>query len=173
MSTPLQTEDILSLRAEKYAAPPTETSNRKIIDKVVVVCVEKQRFGISIDKLEMIAKTPPIAHLCGLPPLIRGTLQHRGELLAAVDIARWYDIGSQASGEFFAVVVDSTGRKLGLLIDEVLGFQDIAKEDLVDSYFSDKTDGGHPISATTRDLIAIIDIQQMFEHPSITGNSSN
>lgn len=172
MNTPSRIEDVLNSRAEKYAAPLDVTSNGNIIDTVVVVCVEKQKFGISIDKLEMIARTPPIAHLPGLTPLIRGTLQNRGELLAAVDIARWYDIESKDGGAFFAVVVDSSGRKLGLLIDDILGFRDIAEDDLAGSYFSGNTRDGHPIAATTRDLIAIIDVEQMFEHPSIKGKTS-
>ena len=161
-------EDILNIRAEKYAALPDEDQNRTIIDTVVVLGVGKQKFGIPIDTLEVIIKTPPIAHLPGLPPLIRGTLQNRGELLAAVDIARWYDIESKGEEVFLAVIGDADGRKLGLLVDEVLGFKDIAEDDLVVSFFGNTDRDRRPISATTRDLIAIIDVRQLFENPNIT-----
>ena len=171
--TPDTALDILSVRAAKYAALPDARLNRTIIDSVVVLRVGDQSFGIPSTALERIGRTPPIAHLPGLPRVVRGTLQNRGELLSAVDIAKWYRIDNAVGGDFFSVVVHSSGRKLALLIDSVIGFRDIAQEDLAESFWDKSDHEGIPLTATTRDLIAIIDVEQMFESPEIVSKSQN
>ena len=160
-------EEILRQRAEKYASTTDSEFDRAIFDTVVVLGVGRQKIGVSSRKLEVIDKPPAIADLPEMPRVIRGVLQIRGELMAAVDIARWFDIETDRCEPLLAVVVDASDRKLGLLVDEVLGFREIAEDELVEGFFGNKEEGGRPISGTTRDLVAIIDVEKLFESSAI------
>ena len=160
-------EEILRQRAEKYASAMDSRFQRTIVDTVVVLGVGRQKLGVSSRKLEVIDKTPTIAYLPEMPPVIRGVMQIRGELMAAVDVARWFEIETRSGATLLAVVSDGRGRKLGLLVDEVLGFREIAEDELVEGFFGNRDEAGRPISGTTRDLVAIIDVERLFDSAEI------
>ncbi|MCP4679107.1 MAG: chemotaxis protein CheW [Deltaproteobacteria bacterium] len=159
-------EEILKDRAEKVAAVTTNDAVHNFIATVAVVGIGRERFGIPLNGLAVIAKIPPIAHLPKMPPAIRGIVQIRGELISVIDIAKWFNIGASVAGRLLAVVEGPSG-KLGLLVDSVLGFQDIMAEDMVETLCDDAQSSGHPIQATTKDLIAILDLEQLFRSPDI------
>ncbi len=162
--TPLSEMSIMEQRAAEYAALADARQKDTVVETVVVLGVGKQKIGISSVKLDIVEKSPPIAYLPGLPRVVTGVLQLRGGLLAAVDIAGWFGIKG-GGGSFIAVVVDSTGRKLGLLVDEVIGFREIHREELVEGFFGKKAQGGYPVWGTTRDMITIIDVEKLFDCP--------
>lgn len=156
-------DEILRQRADKYALLDEREAVKEIVDTVVVVGVGGQKIGISVKHLEVIGKTPPIAHLPGLPPMVRGVLQHRGELLAAVDIGRWLGIAGKPSHAFFAIIEGAGKRKICLLVDQVLGFREVEEGELVESFFGNEQSEGRPVSGTTRDLVAILDVDRLFQ----------
>ncbi len=162
LESPSDTKALLRMRAEKYAAEAASERARAVVDTVVVLGIGGQKIGISSVRLGVIGKAPPVAPLPEMPSLIRGVVQIRGEVMAAVDIARWLQIGSGRSAPLIAVVEDVSRRKLGLLVDEVIGFREIAKDELVENFFGNKVEREHPVSGTTRDLIAIIDVSKLF-----------
>jgi chemotaxis signal transduction protein len=159
---PPHVREILKQRSEKYASEVNIDQDHAILDTVVVMGLCKQKIGVSIGKIKVIGKTPPIAHLPAMPPVIRGVILKNGELMAVVDISGWLGIDAAADTPLIAVVEGPSGRKLGLLIDEVIGFQEIAEEDLLESFLEKKNHGQHPVSGTTRDLVAIIDVDRLF-----------
>ena len=165
--TTLSSDAILDARAKKYAVLPDVSLNQDIFATVVVLRIGTQHIGISSKNLERIGRTPPIAHLPGLPSLLRGALQNRGELLAAVDTAKCFNIELKMENAFYAVVVHSSGRKLALLVDQVIGFRDIVKTDIVESFLGNNRKGRRPIWAITRDLLEIVNVDAMFENKDI------
>ncbi len=164
--SPKGVEEILNRRADKAAQAKQGGDNRGLISTVAVVGVGKERFGIPMEGLSVISRTPPVAHLPKLPPSIRGVVQIRGELIGAIDMARWFGIDTKTKGHLLAVVEGPPG-KLGLLIDSVLGFRDVAAGDIVETFCDDTQSTGHPVQATTKDLIAILSLEQLFRCPEV------
>jgi len=160
-------EDILRQRADKYARLDEREAAREIVDTVVVMGVGGQKIGVSVKHLEVIGKAPPIAHLPGLPPMVRGVLQHRGELLAAVDIGRWLGTPGKPSHAFLAIIEGADKRKICLLVDQVLGFREVAEGEIVESFFGNEKSEGRPVSGTTRDLVAIVDVERLLQSQEI------
>ena len=162
-----QAKSLLDLRAKKYAALSDVSTDRRIVDAVVVCRVGNQSFGISIGSLEHIVKTPPIAHLPGLPPTILGAVQNNGALLAAVDLSRLFGIDDIGDCSFLAVISHPSGRKLGLPVDEVIGFREVYEDELAERFFGRKSSGKNPVFATTKDLVVLIDVARMFQSDEI------
>jgi chemotaxis signal transduction protein len=162
-----RTEDVLRQRADKYAQIDEREKAKEVVDTVVVLGVGGQKIGVSVGNLDVIGKTPPVAHLPGLPSMVQGVLQHRGELLAAVDVARWMGISGEPTHPFTAIIEGFDGRKLCLLVDRVLGFREIEKGEVVESFFGSDKSEGRPVAGTTRDLVAIVDVEKLFDSPEL------
>ena len=165
-------EQILRERAEKYAVASTSAAEKAVIDTIAVLGVGRQKFGISSVKLEVIEKTPSIAHLPELPQVVRGLVQIRGELIAAVDMAGWFQI-TGGDGSYIAVVSNGDGKKLGMIIDTVLGFRNLVEGDMAESFFESKDKGGRPIIGATRDLVTILDVDMLFASAEIRRDNEN
>lgn len=162
---------ILEYRAQKASRVVQRNEDEQVFTRVAIVSVGKARFGLPLDKLTLIIKTPPIAVMPRMSPIIRGLVHIRGELIGVIDIARWFDIPS-GQQEHLAVV-EERPRKLGLLVDRVLGFKGISYKDLAEGIDDDTRDTGHPVGGTTKDLIALININSLFESPAVkTGFST-
>ena len=164
--TRLSDDAILDERAAKYAAGAQTTVEKRVIDTVAILGVGRQRFGISSPKLEVIEKTPPIAHIPEPPPMVRGVVQIRGELIAAVDLAAWFRIDG-STGSHIAVMTVGKGIKLGGLVDSVLGFRDIEEGEMVKTFFDSGDKGGRPVLGATRDLVTLLDVDKLFKSSKI------
>ncbi len=164
--SPKTATEILKRRAEKAAAAPAAPENEDLVANVAVLGVGTERFGVPIEALVAITRTPPIAHLPGLPTALGGVAQFRGELIGAIDIARWFVLESAVSSRLLAVVEGPPG-KIGLLVDSVLGFRAVIRNDINESFCSDHHSIGKPISGTTKDLIALINMEGLFASPDI------
>ncbi len=170
MSKPLpkeRVEEILEIRARKAAYTASQAKDQTSIASVAVVGIGPEQFGIPMEGLSFITRTPPIAHLPMMPPWIPGIVQIRNELIAAIDMKRWFGINARTSGNLLAVVEGQNG-KLGLLIDAVLGFKNVTADDIAETLCHDSESTGHPIQATTKDLVAILNLQQLFNCREVT-----
>jgi purine-binding chemotaxis protein CheW len=155
-----RTEEILIRRAEKAARVAETSDEREIITTVAVVGVGNEKLGIPLDGLVSINRAPAIAQLPRMPKEIRGIVQVRGELIGVVDIARWFGVESPREKSLLAVVEGIPG-KLGLLVDSVLGFRDVREDELAETFCDDTKSTGHPVQVTTKDLIAILNLDQL------------
>jgi chemotaxis signal transduction protein len=161
-----EVEQILDRRAKKAALLETDNAEKTLVASVAVALVGNERFGIPMEGLALICHTPPIAHLPMIPPTICGVVQIRGEVMGAIDLARWFGIAAPATSRLLAVVEGPPGR-LGLLIDSIQGFQDVTTDDLVETFCDDSQSTGHPVQFTTKDLVAILDLHQLFQCPEV------
>jgi chemotaxis signal transduction protein len=53
-------------------------------------------------------------------------------------------------------------------VDTVLGFREITADEIAASFFDNKKSERRPVKGTTRDLVAIIDIDRLFGHTEIS-----
>jgi CheB methylesterase/CheW-like domain len=92
MSLDPQKQALLDERARKLATRETNAAPRELFDRVTLVEVGREVYGLSLGHLREIARATPIAALPGLPSFILGVTAIRGELVSVVDLAeltRW------------------------------------------------------------------------------------
>lgn len=117
---------LLEERARKLATRIDRADDAEIAAAVTVVMISNERFGLPIETLREVVPLPPICRLPGLPPHYPGMAQVRGEILAVLDPARLFGLVAAERRELVAVLDD--GRQvLGLLVDGVVGSEEIAR----------------------------------------------
>jgi chemotaxis signal transduction protein len=163
----MQTDDekylsILDARARRLATAQSGATARSLEATVALCAVGNELIGIPVECAEEIIRTPPISPLPGLPPWLEGIAQIRGEIVTVVSLAKWF--GVSAGGGAYMVVLAGAEGGLGLLVDSVLDFRSLYKDELATS-FSAQAD--RPIRAMTRDLVALLDPVKLFASPAI------
>ncbi|MBN2382451.1 chemotaxis protein CheW [bacterium] len=166
---PKEIEHILLKRAEKAAQIPTREVEASEQVRIVVFRIGEERFGIRIENLSKIVPCPHITRLPDLPSVISGITQIRGELLAVCSLVDWLMIKAYRLA-YLAVVEGSLGQ-LGLLFDEILGFQDVQNLDIAQSFCSTSSDYSHFIEGLTKDLITLLDVEKLMHHARLHVNA--
>lgn len=149
---------IFAERARKLAARVERTDDAEAVAHVTVVAVGSERFGLPIETLREVVPLPPVCRLPGLPAYYPGMVQVRGEIIAVLDLARLYGIPVDAERRLLAVV-DDGARVLGLLVDAVVGSEEIARQRLAGEF--DATHESRHTRLVTRDLITVLDIRRL------------
>lgn len=86
----------------------------------------------------------------------------RGEMLPIVSIANVFDLKSEASDRSFAVVVGYGDRRLGLLVDEMIGQHEIVIKSLGD-YFKGLRGFAGAAEIGRHEVILVIDTESLIE----------
>ena len=160
------TEEILRSRAAALAGRKRiETATEEKVS-VTVFVAGSERFGIPTASLSCIVKTPGTASLPHLPHWFRGVAQVRGDIIGVVDPAVWFGVPGRSTGALMAVVEGEPGR-VGLLVDQVLGFRDVGPSDLAETFGQGAGAWERPIRGATRDLTAILDMDKLFASPDL------
>jgi chemotaxis signal transduction protein len=149
-------EATLALRANRLAQIRKDEQRRKVAHRVAVVQCGGEHFGLPVDGLREIVETPAICTLPGLPVWMPGLSHVRGELLPVMDLRRWLGMEDNKELSCMAVLEGEAGP-VGLLVSSVAGFREILADELSDVV----SPSDRAIAAMTRDLVAILDIQQL------------
>lgn len=154
---------LLATRAELLATRHDDMSGRQVLMQVAVVAIGDETFGIPADGLQELIAVPPISPLPRIPPWMAGIAQIRGELVSIVNLAGWLGIRASSNPKFMAVVALS-GRKLGLLADDLLGYRDVFSNEIAQDFSSSgSSDSGRPILVVTTDLVSVLDLNRLLD----------
>jgi purine-binding chemotaxis protein CheW len=154
-----QKQALLDERARKLAMRETNAAPREIFDRVTLVEVGREVYGLSLGHLREIARATPIAALPGLPSFILGVTAIRGELVSVVDLAELRGSGRTGSSAFYALV-EAPGRSLALCFNSVLGIRTIFADEIAGDLLAGEN-GGDFTHAVTRDFVRLLDIERL------------
>jgi len=91
----------------------------------------------------------------------------RGEMLPIISLEKIFAIETEQSEMSFAVVVGSGRRKVGLLVDEILGQQEIVIKSLGE-YFKGLTGFAGAAEIGRHEVVLVLDIESVIEKSLIT-----
>jgi chemotaxis signal transduction protein len=156
-----ETERILEGRARRLAAPLEPPRDAELID-ILVFFRAGQGYGVEAAHVrEALPRTSPTP-LPGRRPGLAGVTNHRGRILAVVDLGglRPRD-GGRPEGRI--VAVETRGIAFGLLADEITGIVPIAHAEIA---------AGAPgseawVRGTTTSMVCVLDLQALAEDPRI------
>ncbi len=127
--------------------------------KALIVRVGKERFSIP---LTSISETIVIEHKDLQTIEGRQVYNLRGEMLPIEGIDRVFDIPRDNSERSFAVVAGFASRKMGFLVDEVIGQQEIVIKSLGE-YFKGLKGFAGAAEVGKHEVILVIDIESLIE----------
>ncbi|HLV21306.1 MAG TPA: chemotaxis protein CheW [Polyangiaceae bacterium] len=77
-------------------------------------------YAVPISAVKEIVKPLPLTDLPHAPPAVIGVADHRGEVVPVVDLRKRFDVPGVADARATKwILVDSGGRTVGLVVDEV------------------------------------------------------
>jgi chemotaxis signal transduction protein len=159
--SPEETRRILEERARRLAAPRERPPAAESTD-VLVFLRGGERYGVEALHVKEVLPTTSPTPLPGRRPGLAGIANHRGRILAVVDLGGLRPLaGGRLEGRI--VVVEAPGVTFGLLADEVTGIVPIAQTDMT---------AGAPgsdawVRATTGGMASILDLEALGEDPRV------
>ena len=100
--------------------------------QLVIFRLRNEEFAAEISAVLEISRVLDITHVPDAPGFITGVVNLRGQVMAVIDLAKQFGLGSQAELSKTAriVVVEIRGETIGLLVDEVPEVLRIAQDDI-------------------------------------------
>jgi purine-binding chemotaxis protein CheW len=97
-----------------------ESRETKTAYHLVAFQLDREIFGVEIDKVQEIIRAAEITAVPGAPVHVRGVINLRGKIIPVVDLrARFSMPESVASDEQLIIVVELGKTRLGMLVDSV------------------------------------------------------
>ncbi len=129
------------------------------IIKALIVKVGPERFAIP---LTTISETVAVEHKDIQTIEWKDVYYIRGEMLPIISIGKIFDIDTHQSDMSFAVIVGLGKRKLGLLVDEILGQQEIVIKSLGE-YFKGVAGFAGAAEIGKHEVILVLDVDSVTE----------
>jgi len=129
------------------------------IIKALIVKVGPERFAIP---LTTISETVAVEHKDIQTIEWKDVYYIRGEMLPIISIGKIFDIDTHQSDMSFAVIVGLGKRKLGLLVDEIMGQQEIVIKSLGE-YFKGVAGFAGAAEIGKHEVILVLDVDSVTE----------
>ncbi len=99
----------------------TSAGNGRAAELQVVVCeLGDERYGLDIAKVFEIIRHQPITAVPGSPFFVKGVINLRGRIIPVVDLRERFGMpGAEPTKETRIVVAESSGVRVGLIVDSV------------------------------------------------------
>jgi purine-binding chemotaxis protein CheW len=156
-----ETQRTLEERARRLAAPRERPADAESTD-VLVFLRAGERYGVEALHVKEVLPTTSPTPLPGRRPGLAGVANHRGHILAVVDLG---GLRPRSSGrpEGPIVVVEAPGMVFGLLADEITGIVPIDRVEMT---------GGAPgsevwVRATTESMVCVLDLEGLGLDPRV------
>lgn len=129
------------------------------IIKALLVKVGTEKFAIP---LTTISETIVIEHKDIQTIEWKDVYYSRGEMLPIISVGKIFDISTVQSDSSFAVIVGFGKRKLGLLVDEIIGQHEIVIKSLGD-YFKRFSGFAGAAEIGKHEVLLVLDVESMIE----------
>lgn len=118
--------DLLQARALRLAQVPADAAPQEQWE-VIEFVLGRERYAVEASCVREVAVLPELTRLPCVPPHVLGVINLRGEVLAVVDIKRFFGLPQEGISNLNRVLVlRCPGMVFGVLADEVLGVRQLA-----------------------------------------------
>ena len=109
---------------EKNNAQAAEKSDKDLHSvQLIVFKLGEEEYGLHIDQIKEIVRTPAITRMPESPDYIKGVANIRGNIIAIADLEKKFGVQAQQGEGMgtgnFTLVIESEEFKLGILVKEV------------------------------------------------------
>jgi len=161
--SPEEARSILEERARRLSRPREErvSAVAELLD-LLVFFRSGERYGVVARYVQELLPTTSPTPLPGSRPGLAGVANHRGRILAVVDMDGLRP-GSCGRPEGLIVAVETSGNSFGLLADDVSGIARIAADEVTPGGMDDK----RWVRGTTAGMVSVLDLDALAQDPRI------
>lgn len=161
-------QKILRARARKLARPIFAEAQKELAYRVIMVNLGGGRFAFETEYVEEVVRLKEVIPLPGLNAPFVGLTNVRGELVVVMEPGQMLAPGQSADfnsrvEKRLAVVLVHKGRRLALLVEDLLGSRDIDSAELAREFSGLSNQLSLLTRAVTRELLIILDVSKIFE----------
>ena len=122
---------ILRERAQVLARPLAQAEAASERLDLLVFSLADSRYAVETGGVAEVTPLRDLTPVPCTPPFVRGVVNHRGRILAVLDLGKLFDLPVQAiTRNSFIVAVEAGNRAFGILTDTVVGTVQCAASDL-------------------------------------------
>ncbi len=160
--SPERVQEILQARARALAKSVEKESQEKSV-VVLVFRLADQRYAVPLVQVVEIQSLGQYAPVPGTPPFIMGVISVRGQIFTVVNLRVFFSVqADEESGQCESIlIVEDSGGRMGLLVDEVLGISHYFPTEIHDVKLNLSTIKSEYISGTTSDSVAVLNLMEL------------
>jgi purine-binding chemotaxis protein CheW len=153
-------EAVWRSRADRLSQRPPAVEAGQDFRPVIVLGIGTERYGIDLSDVAEVLPPTRATPVPGAAVVVAGVINVHGEIRPVLDLRRLLDMDAVPGGERpRMILLNQTGRQMGLQIDSVEQIRWIGPRDL-------RTDGNSGrsryIQAATNDLMMLLDTATLF-----------
>ncbi len=122
------------VKKENYALSTLERNDKVETNKYLTFFLKDEEYGIEISKVIEIIGEMPIVPIPKLPDYIKGIINLRGRIVPIVNLRLKLGMADkEMTDESVIIIVSSSNRDMGLIIDKVTEVLDIRQDNIDDA----------------------------------------
>lgn len=172
--SPQAAAELLARRARALEKPPPQEPPA---DELLVVAFSlgQERYAIEAEWVREVVRLTDFTPVAGAPPMVSGVINHRGEIVAIVDLRMLFGTASQGLVDMLRVVLVGADKvEFGLLASRVVEFEALRPEELTrrPSELVGRI-SGDLVRGVTRDAVVVLDGRKLLSDPRLYAHKSS
>lgn len=162
---------ILRQRAKALAQAGTDRDESVECLDILEFQLAQERYAIEAEAVHGVQPLRELTPLPGTPDFLAGVVSVHGQLVAVIDIKRFFDLPPQGVTDLHSIILlRSDDLRIGLLADTVIGVHTVEKGALQAALFSASGIREEFLKGVTADCLAVIDAAAVLADPRLTIN---
>jgi purine-binding chemotaxis protein CheW len=162
---------ILRKRAQALARPLVQAEAASEMLDLLVFSLTDARYAVEMGGVAEVTPLRELTPVPCTPPFVRGVMNHRGRILAVLDLGKLFELPGQAiKQDSFIVAVEAGGLSFGILTDMVVGTVQYAASDLSPPPAALPAARRIFLKGVTAEMVAVLDLEALARDPRLIVN---
>ena len=165
---PVEKQRILQARARALAQEPDERAEPENYLEVLEFSLAYERYALETSLVREVHPLKELTPLPCTPPFILGIINLRGQILAVIDLKRFFDLPEKGLSDLNKVIILRRGRlEVGLLADAVAGVRALPLSELQTTLPTLEGLSPDYLKGVTREALIILDAEKILTDPRL------
>jgi purine-binding chemotaxis protein CheW len=161
-------QTILKNRAVLLALEDEKKNEASTVVEVIRFTLATETYGIESAFVREVYPLKEFTPLPGVPAFIFGIINVRGQIIAIVDLKKFFNLPERGIGELNRVIIIASEQmEFGILADSVEGTQQVSVERILPTPLTVTTIGENYLKGVTNDTLVILDASKLLSDKSI------
>lgn len=161
----------LRMRAVALSKEPDKKTGSGSVTEIVEFTLAEENYGIESAFVREVYPLKDFTQLPGVPSFILGIVNVRGNIIAIVDLKKFFNLPEKGLGELNRVIIlHNDQMEFGILADSVIGMRVIQDEEVLPVPHTITGIGEEYLKGVTRDRLIILSADILLRDNNIIVN---